>query len=427
MPLLSKNIKPDDAGPSGNVIRRVLVVDDSRAQRRLLVATLTKLGFDVIEAESGEAALAIARSTEIELVISDWMMPGMDGLTLCQKFRALPRETYGYFILLTSKNEKGAVAQGLDIGADDFLTKPINSEELRARIAAGERILRMERELNEKNRLVVATLEEISLLYDALNRDLIEARKMQQSLVRDRLRTFGTAEVALLLKPSGHVGGDLVGAFELPDNRIGIFAIDVSGHGIASALLSARIAGYLSDAAPAQNVALIQQPEGGFRVRPTAEVADMLNKIMLSDMKSDLYFTMTLAYVCLSTGETEITQCGHPNPVVLHADESVSFHGNGGLPIGLVTDASYESFSLVLEPQDRLILYSDGFTECPDRSGQELEETGFAAIVAKSAALPAQEMIEAMVWDLDSFAGGDGLMDDLSCAVVTYREPDART
>lgn len=97
----------------------------------------------------------------------------------------------------------------------------------------------MERELNEKNRLVIATLDEISTLYDALDRDLVEARKMQMSLVKDKLRDFGQSQVSLLLKPSGHVGGDLVGCFDGGNGTVAIYAIDVSGHGIASALLTA--------------------------------------------------------------------------------------------------------------------------------------------------------------------------------------------
>ena len=193
-------LKPIEPVPrtvtTASAIRTVLVVDDSRAQRRLTVATLTKLGYDVIEADGGKEALAIAARTDVDMVLSDWMMPGMDGLELCRAFRQLPRDRYGYFMLLTSKSEKGAGAQGLDVGADDFLSKPINGEELRARIAAGDRILRMERELNEKNRLITATLEEISSLYDSLDRDLIEARKMQQALVRDRFRDFGAAQVS---------------------------------------------------------------------------------------------------------------------------------------------------------------------------------------------------------------------------------------
>lgn len=398
----------------------MLVVDDSRAQRRVLGATLSRLGFSVTEAGSGEEALDILASQSIDLVLSDWMMPGMDGLELCRKFRELPRDSYGYFILLTSKSEKGAVAQGLDIGADDFLTKPVNPEELRARIAAGDRILRMERELNEKNRLVVATLEEISTLYDALDQDLVEARKMQQSLVRDRYRDYGATQVSLLLKPCNHVGGDLVGTFDAGGGRVAVYAIDVSGHGIASALLTARIAGYLSDGAPAQNIALIQVAEGLYRARGPAETAAELNTLMMTELQSDLYFTMSLAYIDQRTGRVDMTQCGHPAAAVLKADGNVDFRGDGGMPIGLVSEAEYESFSFTLDPGDRLVLYSDGFTECPNEAGEELEEDGFRQIMQNNAQLSGNEFLESLTWELDRFAGNKELPDDISCITLAY-------
>jgi sigma-B regulation protein RsbU (phosphoserine phosphatase) len=127
-------------------IRRVLVVDDSRLQRRILVASLKKWGFEVVEAESGEAAMEICLADPPDLILSDWMMPGMNGLEFCRAFREQSKDNYSYFILLTSKSEKNEVAEGLDAGADDFLTKPVSSDELRARISAGERILRTVRE-----------------------------------------------------------------------------------------------------------------------------------------------------------------------------------------------------------------------------------------------------------------------------------------
>src|SRR5690606_10500826 len=145
---------------------------------------------------------------EPDLVISDWVMPGKSGVDFCRDFRAMDRSGYGYFILLTSKTDKNDVAEGLESGADDFLSKPVNGDELRARLVAGERILRMERELQEKNRLLRAQRE-------AIDRDLVEAQKLQQSLVSERHRSFGSAEVALMLRPSGHVGGDLVGFFPI--------------------------------------------------------------------------------------------------------------------------------------------------------------------------------------------------------------------
>lgn len=103
-------------------------------------------------------------------------MPGMSGLEFCKAFRGLERQEYSYFILLTSKSK--AVASGLENGADDFLTKPVSADELRARLRAGERILSMQNQLVEKNRLVVSTFEKLQRLYNYLDRDLIEARKL---------------------------------------------------------------------------------------------------------------------------------------------------------------------------------------------------------------------------------------------------------
>ena len=172
---------------------------------------LRRSGYQVTEAASGLAALKSCREDPPDLVLSDWMMPEMNGLEFCEAFRKMPRESYGYFILLTSKNERKDIAQGFDAGADDFLTKPVNGAELRARITAAERVVQMEKALNEKNRLIRATLDELQTIYDSIHGDLIEARKLQQSLVSERQRDFGSTEVSLLLRSSGHVGGDLVG------------------------------------------------------------------------------------------------------------------------------------------------------------------------------------------------------------------------
>lgn len=407
-------------------VRTVLVVDDSRAQRKLVAVSLTRQGFAVVEAGSGAEALEILRTTPVDLVLSDWMMPGMDGLELCRQVRALPQEAYTYFILLTSKNEKGSVAQGLDIGADDFLTKPVSPDELRARIHAGDRILKMTRELHEKNRLITATLNEMSTLYDALDRDLIEARKMQQSLVRERYRDFGSAEVSLLLKPSGHVGGDLVGFFSAGPSRLAVYSIDVSGHGIASALLTARLAGFLSDSAPEHNIALVQDTDGAFVPRPAQEVATLLNILMLEDMKSELYFTIVLGYLDLETGVVDITQCGHPNPVLVRSGRAPSYQGENGLPIGLIEDADYSQWQLKLAPGDRLLFYSDGFTECADPEGRMLDEEGFARLVEANTGLSGAAFFEALVWDLDGFRGGSDFADDLSAAMIEYRGPQTQ-
>jgi sigma-B regulation protein RsbU (phosphoserine phosphatase) len=406
---------------SGPVIHKVLVVDDSRLQRRILAASLTRWGYEVTEAGSAEDALGLCSSVQPDLVLSDWMMPGMDGLEFCQAFRALPRDSYGYFILLTSKTEKEAVAKGLDCGADDFLTKPVNASELRARINAGERILRMERELTEKNSLIGKTLSKLQSLYDALDSDLIEAKKLQQSLVRDRFRDFSFAQVSLLLRPSGHVGGDLVGIYPISDTRIGVFAIDVSGHGISSALMTARLAGYLSSAIPEQNIALEQQKDGSFAPLPPSEVVARLNRMVLEEMETEHYFTMLLADVDLGTGLVAMVQAGHPHPIVQHTDGTCTMIGAGGMPVGLLSGSSFEEVSFRLNPGERLFIQSDGFTECPAEDGDLLQEPGLIQMLAELKSVRGPALMEALMWRLSDFAGTDDFPDDISAVLLEYQ------
>ena len=410
-----------DAGD--DVIRRVLVVDDSRAQRRILTASLTRWGFDVREAESGDDALGICADYAPDLVLSDWMMPGMTGLEFCRAFRDMPRETYGYFILLTSKSDKDEVALGLDAGADDFLTKPVNAAELRARIAAGARILQMERELTEKNRLITSTLDELQSLYDSLDSDLIEAKKLQQSLVSERYRDFGTAEVSLLLQSAGHVGGDLVGMFPISDSRIGLYGIDVSGHGISSALMTARLAGYLSSSVPEQNLALQKTRVGGFAPRPPAEAIAMLNRVIMSEMETEHYFTIALADVDLQSGQVIIAQAGHPYPALQRATGAVEFIGQGGLPVGLIDAAEFQQFEVTMAPGDRLLIHSDGVTECATRDGTLLNEDGLSWILRDLRQTRGRAFLESLIWRLSDFAGDADFQDDISAVLLEFR-PD---
>lgn len=142
------------AAAPGGAIRDVLVVDDSRLQRRILKAMLSRWGFRVREAASGGEALALCRGHPPDLVLSDWMMPGMTGLAFCRAFRAERVEGYGYFILLTSKGEKDEVAEGLDAGADDFLTKPVDMDELTARLRVAERVLALQTEVQLMQKLL---------------------------------------------------------------------------------------------------------------------------------------------------------------------------------------------------------------------------------------------------------------------------------
>jgi phosphoserine phosphatase RsbU/P len=405
---------------AGDAPRHVLVVDDSRAQRHMVTMQLNRWGYRVSECDSGQAALALCRAQDVDIIISDWMMPGMTGLEFCREFRALGRDAYGYFILLTSKSEKTEIADGLEAGADDFMTKPVASNELRARLRAGERMLAMQAEVLAKNRVISSTLAELQKLYDSLDRDLIEARKLQQTLVRDRVRDYGGAQVSLLLRNSGRVGGDLVGSFRVDDTRFVAYSIDVSGHGVASAMMTARLAGFLTGSSPEQNLAFAKAPDGSHDLLPPEQVVERFNRLMLDEIQAEQYFTIALAMVDISLGRLELVQAGHPHPMLIRADGRVEQLGQGGLPVGLLPDASFDRLVLPFASGDRLVMVSDGFTECPLPSGQDFGQDGLAESLRNSAHLSGSDLLEALVWDLSRIAGSDSFPDDVSGVVVDF-------
>ncbi len=400
----------------------VLVVDDSAMQRKMLTKALVKWGYDVLEAETGMEGLEICKQQEVTIVISDWMMPGMNGPEFCHAFRQLERQGYGYFILLTSKGESREVAEGLNSGADDFLTKPFIFGELQARLRAGERIVEMHRQLTHKNKVVNDAFETIRKLYDSVQSDLVEARRLQQSLVRETDIAYGGGRIGLMLHPSGHVGGDLVGEFQISPSEVGIYSLDVSGHGVASALMTAQLAGYLSGRSPSQNIALVETGTGTYAARDPAETATALNETMLRELETDHYFTMALATVDLVSGKVKCVQAGHPHPLVIRRDGTLEYFGDGGMPIGLLDAATYETFEFQLNDGDQLLLYSDGVTEAENPQGHQLEEVGLDAILNQRRDMQGLPLLDEIYSRLIEFGGSADFSDDISALIFEKRQ-----
>ncbi len=128
---------------------RLLVVDDDALLRRSLNLQLTRAGYEVHEAEDGEAAWKMVQVEVYRFVITDWNMPGMSGPDLVRRIRAMPAAGYTYILMLTAHSDKLDVIVGLKAGADDYLTKPFDMNELRARVGIGVRILELEARLQE--------------------------------------------------------------------------------------------------------------------------------------------------------------------------------------------------------------------------------------------------------------------------------------
>lgn len=371
------------------------------------------MGLRVLEAPSAEAALAICQLEEPDVVVSDWVMPGMDGLEFCRAFRAMRGDRYGYFVLLTSNDEKHEVAVGLDAGADDFLTKPVHAAELRARIRAGQRVLRMERELN-------AALDEMKQLHAFIDRDLVDAQRLQQSLVRDRDRSFPGLDVSLLLRPAGRVGGDLVGMFEVSPREVGVFGLDVSGHGIASALMTARLAAHFAGSTPSTNIAMTRDATGQPIMRRPSDVATRLNDIVLNQMETEQYLTLILARIELDTRKVTLTQAGHPHPVVQRANRRPQALGDGGMPVGLLPGAQFYDVEVILQPGDRIFIGSDGITECMSPEDQMFEEAGLFRFLQQHTMSRGQAFFNRLIETLGAFTGSGEFADDVSAVLLDF-------
>ena len=143
---------------------KILIAEDEKISRRILEITLIKASHDVVVVEDGLRALESIRKVVPDMLVTDWMMPELDGVELCRRVRALNLSSYVYIILLTALTQKENIIEGLDAGADDYVTKPFERTELLARVRAGERVIQLEKSLRQKNKELSEALAHVKQL-----------------------------------------------------------------------------------------------------------------------------------------------------------------------------------------------------------------------------------------------------------------------
>lgn len=405
------------AARQGRPRGRVLLVSARSDPCAGLAGPLRAAGYTVSRAVSGQAALARAGREVPPIVLCAPVLPDMAGPALG---RALQRAFPGrhiHFILAGEITPDEALA-ALAGGADDVLAAPFGEPALWLRLAVAERVIAMASQLTEANRAMAGMLDNLRAAQAALDRDLAEARRLQQGLVRDRYRQCGPFRLSLLLRPSGQVGGDLVGCFPIGADRIGVYAIDVAGHGVTAALTAARISAWLSGGA-GQNVAL--RPGGGASPQavPPAEVVGRLNRMMLADQAGEAYFTMIYAELDILTGAGRLVQAGHPRPTLQSADGTTRLLGDGGLPVGVVEEAEYDEVTFHLHRGERLLVVSDGLTEAESPHGDLMGDEGLLAAMRVNAGLGGQAFLESLCWSVSRFTEGRQ-HDDISALLIEH-------
>ena len=394
---------------------KVLFADDCELQRRAVVAHLEQLGHEALAASDGEEAWEILHHSAVNLVISDWAMPRMDGLELCRKIRAADLGRYVNVILCTARNTTADLITGMTAGADDFIGKPMNFAELDLRLRVIERVRNLEHELEDRNRKLSETNSQLLAAHARMENDLRAAASVQASLLPQSGCLLPGVRIEWLFMPCGVLAGDAFGCFPLDERRLAFYQLDVSGHGIPAAMLSVTLSRVLAPGYGSP-VRRARSSSGDSEIAPPhAVIADLNERFQSSGGR---YFTMVYGVLDTATRRVCLSQAGHPSPIRLTGRGEAVPVGEGGFPVGVIAGMDYDSVELDLAVGERLVLYSDGVTECANGTGERLGEARLLALLEASARLDLTRMMEELKAALRSWRGGDDYEDDISLVAL---------
>ncbi len=385
-----------------------LVVDDDISARMILSSMLDHIGCESIAANDGSEALETVDASGVSVVLCDWDMPGMSGIDLCEELRSRVDGRYIYFILVSGRTERESIFEGLEAGADDFICKPVDIDELTVKIKSAFRIVNLERQLEEKNR-------RLQRAYAAVTEDLVIAGKIQEDLLPVPYQG-DACNTGWLFRPAQYVSGDMFDYFKIGDNYWVFFVMDVEGHGIPSALTVFSVNNQLKPSADGLCATMLRDSSSVSEA--CIKTVSELNRRSLAGGR---YFTMVYGVLDLSTGEVTMTQAGHPPALHLSKQSGeLESIGDGGMPVGLLEDATFSSVSCQLAAGDRLLVYSDGTLECTDSEanlyGSERMNNRIKALKDESVST----VCEKFDADLCRWNGDKPFDDDVSLLVIEY-------
>jgi phosphoserine phosphatase RsbU/P len=348
---------------SHSVRGKVLIVDDVPTNTELLGMVLGQ-EFDVVQATSGPEAIDIARGGNIDLVLLDIIMPGMDGYDVCRALKADPVTAGIPIIFITAMSEEEDEEAGLEIGAIDYVTKPFSLPIVRARVR---------NHLLSKARADALEVSNSKLehLYRQMSDDLDAASRLQNSFLPKKKAEIGKISFGYMYYPSQYLCGDTLNFFNIGNDIVAFYIADIAGHGIPSALLSVTLSNTMT---PEFCTRVSGETDSEYGVPLPSTVVSALNRRFLSGGDRMDYLTMIYGVINTATGATRLCQAAQPSPVLLRKNGVAETIGDGGFPVGMFDDATYEDIEFTMRSGDRLAIFSDGITECENATGVQFGE-----------------------------------------------------
>ncbi|KUO51572.1 MAG: hypothetical protein APF76_13025 [Desulfitibacter sp. BRH_c19] len=377
---------------------KILIVDDDEMNLGLLEAflTATNENYQLISAVNGSQALEKIDKYKPDLVLLDIMMPIVNGYEVCSKIKSNPDTRFLPVVLITALNDKENKIRGIEVGADDFLTKPVDRIELLTRV---------------KSLLLTKSLhDDLEHHYKLLKKELAMAKYLQESILPHSVPDIDSLDIAVFYEPSIEIGGDFYYFMEIDDDNLGVFLADICGHGVSAAMKSMVLKDRLF-----QNRHLWKDPK---------KLIEALNYGLIdffSLTDSDSFITALYLIINTKDWELKLVNGGHPEPLLQYDNESRVLNETTTLPVGVFEDIKYEEFSVSLPVGGKVSLFTDGFFEIQISKDQQLSITNFYDKLDQLKDLNANDTINAIIKYIEKVSEEDPT-DDRNLIVIKRKE-----
>jgi serine phosphatase RsbU (regulator of sigma subunit) len=314
----------------------ILIVDDNPANVEIFQARLAANNYEIITASDGEEGLALAKDRLPDLILLDIMMPKMDGIEVCRHLRADSALPFMPIIMVTAKTDSKDVVAGLEAGADEYLTKPVDHAALVARVKSMLRIKSLHDTVLEQSAELQAQLE--------------TATKVQSLFWPDIPELTGGSHIWATAVPAAYVSGDLYDVIPLQDGSLLAYVADVSDKGVPAALVMAALSTRIRSEARNQ-----------YEIDTLLETVN--NRLHSLTSEEGFFATIVLARYWPNNGKMQLALAGHLQPLWIAESGFGNCPHINGISLGITPDVRYEKKEILLSPGESILFFSDGVIE----------------------------------------------------------------